>query len=177
MDAPLFGAGISEGDMKDTVVAAMKGILMGLHLDIVETNSDKPWGIEFKISDTHSKRFAELFFKRDDLPAAVWEHPFGPKMLLIEGSKRLSWHVHERKDAFLMVLKGSIDVYASKTDDQTEPAIAPVGMLVHIPELIRHRLGGRGGWSVVAEISRNVFPENPSNDSDERRISDDFGRI
>ena len=51
------------------------------------------------------------------------------------------------------------------------------GSLVHIPELTRHRLGGLENWSIIAEISRNVFPDNPSDDLDERRISDDFGRI
>ncbi len=161
---------------KDDLVLLVQNALAAHHLAISEIKSDKPWGIEFKINENDAPAFLAIFFETTELPSAVLERPFGPKILAIEPSKRLSWHVHERKDAFLRNLQGTLHVYMNPTDEETTPTIAEAGAFVHVPELMRHRLGAVDGWTIVAEISRNVFPNHPSNDADERRISDDFGR-
>ncbi len=162
---------------KEDLATALEQELLVFHIHVAEKRIDKPWGIELKISEADTPLFVETFFKKEELPSAVIEHPFGPKILVIEKSKRLSWHVHERKDAFLKSVQGRLHVYTGPTDDETEPVVTEEGTLIHIPELIRHRLGAIDSPAIVAEISRNVFQNHPSDDADERRIRDDFGRV
>jgi len=164
---------ITKGDMSGKICE----MLSRREINDGEFKLNKPWGIELKVRESFAAVFLDKFFDGAVLPPAVLEKPFGPKILAIEEAKRLSWHVHERKDAFLRVLAGRLHVYTSPTDEEVEPVIAELEELIHIPEQIRHRLGSVGGWSLVAEISRNVFPDRPSNDADERRIKDDFGRV
>ena len=75
---------------KDMALPLIRSELLKMGLDIIETNSQKPWGIEFKVQETQSLFFLETFFERDTLPIEVVHHPFGPKILVIEPSKRLS---------------------------------------------------------------------------------------
>lgn len=140
-------------------------------------NLNKPWGVELQVREDLARVFMNNFFDEGTLPPEVLHQPIGPKLLAIASGKRLSWHVHHRKDAFLRVLAGRLNVYTSPTDDEVEPVPAEVGELIHIPDQIRHRLGSVAGWSLVAEISRNVYPWNPTDEKDERRIKDDFGRV
>ncbi len=136
----------------------------------------KPWGIEFKIQESQASKFLETFFENGSLLQGILLHPAGPKILVIEEFRRLSWHVHERKDAYLRVLRGEVNVYVSWSDIEPRPSKAIAGDLIRIPPLLRHRLGSTDGWAILAEISRDIDPDNPSDDSDERRIADDFGR-
>lgn len=50
------------------------------------------------------------------------------------------------------------------------------GNMVEMELGTRHRLVGLDDWGIVAEIWVHRFPENPSDEEDIRRISDDFGR-
>mgnify|MGYP001566290612 CR=1 FL=1 len=161
---------------KDSVADTVRSAVTALGLTIIEEQLDKPWGVEFKISEAQAKEFLEGFFDADSLPAALVEKPAGPKVLVIEDSRRLSWHVHERKEACLCVLHGVVSVSVSMTDEELQPVLTHKDALIHVPPLIRHRLGSTDGWAILAEIARNVFPNQPSDDFDTRRISDDFGR-
>lgn len=173
----LFGADtLSHVVPKVSVAMLVNSKLVAEGFTIAASNIGKPWGIEYKIKEDHTRKFFEDFFANKTVPADIANHPFGPKILVIEQSKRLSWHVHERKDALLAILHGVVSVYSSPTDEESGPVIESKGALIHIPQLIRHRLGSVYGWSVIAEISRNVFPDHPSDDTDERKINDDFGR-
>ena len=162
---------------KHRAAVVVSFMLTSKGFSIKECNIQKPWGAEIKIAESQARKFLETFFGKNDFPADVADQPVGPKILIIEEDKRLSWHFHERKDAFLKVLAGRVSVYMSIMNKEPEPVFESSGALVHIPELVRHRLGGLNGWAVVAEISRNVFVDRPSDDSDEKRISDDFGRV
>ena len=138
---------------------------------------NKPWGIEFKIHESQAAKFLETFFEKSSRLQEVLLHPVGPKILAIEEFRRLSWHVHERKDAYLRVLRGEVNVYVSWSDLEPRPTKAIAGDLIRIPPLLRHRLGSTNGWAILAEISRDKDPDYPSDDMDERRIADDFGRV
>lgn len=171
-------AGISTQPTKDSAAAALAAELRKLGIRMLTASLDKPWGIECKIVESDTRAFLGAFFTKEELPSSVVSEPYGPKILIIGPSHRLSWHVHERKDAFLKVLHGEALVYTSSTDEQPAAPSSHIvqGGLAHVPERIRHRLEGAGAGVIIAEISRNVFPDHPSDDADERRISDDYGR-
>ena len=143
----------------------------GLHVEHIDEK--KPWGVEIRILPVHTRTFTEKFFSNLDVPRKLCQDPHGPKILLIDEVRRLSWHVHERKNEFLRVLHGNVGVSMSLTDDETPARIhlAEDDEFIHIPPLMRHRLISTSGWAVVAEIS-----DHPSDDADKCRIKDDHGR-
>lgn len=137
----------------------------------------QPWGIEIKLRGNHVRamKFLQRFFS--DLEVAhTLTDPVTPKVLLIQQAHQLSWHVHERKDAFLRILHGQLGISLSPTDEETVPHVHSPGDFVRVPPLMRHRLMSLSGWAVVAEIGRDVVPSRPSDDEDTRRIKDDYGR-
>ena len=144
---------------------------------IKQNDPRKPWGVEIKLRGNHERamKFLDHFF--GDLPIAkTLVNPVTPKILLIANGNRLSWHVHERKDAHLRVLHGHVGVSLSSTDEEPAPRLRIPGEYVHVPPHMRHRLSSLSGWAVVAEIGRDVVPDHPSDDKDTRRIKDDYGR-
>lgn len=167
---------LSKDVAKDIAVSSIGLVLTAKRFVISGSSSNKPWGFELKIQESQAPKFLEAFFGKDSQLKGILFHPVGPKILVIEEFKRLSWHVHERKDAYLRVLRGKVDVYVSWLDAESQPTTAIAGELISIPPLLRHRLGSKDGWAVIAEISRDVDPDHPSDDLDERRIADDFGR-
>ncbi|MFA5854452.1 MAG: hypothetical protein WC866_05230 [Patescibacteria group bacterium] len=141
------------------------------------SNPRKPWGAEIKLrgNPERAMKFLQHFFGDLEIARTLID-PVTPKILLIAQSQRLSWHVHERKDAHLRVLHGQVGVSLSTTDTETTPHIHSSGAYVRVPPLMRHRLSSLSSWAVVAEIGRDVVPEHPSDDRDTRRIKDDYGR-
>lgn len=138
---------------------------------------DKPWGVEINIGMSQLDQFLEnFFFDLTRLPAAIRLNPAGPKVLVIEQGKRLSWHVHEYKDAFLKVKSGRVEVTLSATDEEPRPRVVFAGAEISVPPLMRHRLGSVDGWSVILELSRDGNQSDLVGE-DTRRIKDDFGRI
>jgi mannose-6-phosphate isomerase-like protein (cupin superfamily) len=137
----------------------------------------KPWGAEIKLrgNPERAMKFLQHFFGDLEVAGTLMD-PVTPKILLIAQAQRLSWHVHERKDAHLRVLHGQVGVSLSTTDTETAPRVHSQGAYVHVPPLMRHRLSSLSGWAVVAEIGRDIVPEHPSDDEDTRRIQDDYGR-
>lgn len=167
---------LASHDWKETVSDFLGSELVSGGFEIVLTDITKPWGVEFKIREDQAVQFLEAFFEDALNPSEIRACPAGPKLLVIEQGQRFSWHVHARKEALLTVVRGVVTASLSATDVEPQPLGLAAGEVVHIPAQIRHRLGSRAGWAVVAEISRNVFPDHPSDDQDSRRIEDDYGR-
>ena len=147
----------------------------GFALDTIRTTA-KPWGLEVQVDPAEAHEWIFRFFYHHELPSAALRRPQGPNLMCLAPGKRLSWHVHERKDAHLHVVTGPVSVATSETDVEPEPTIVQERSYLYVPHDIRHRLGGLSTWGVVAEISTHAFPEHPTDESDTRRISDDFGR-
>ncbi len=169
----LFTAAI---DVRDIVDLA-RTRLTSLGFLIRRVDRQKPWGAEIKLRGSQER--AEKFLRKlfDGLPIVeTLSNPVTPKILLIKDACRLSWHVHARKDAHLRVLHGNVGVSMSETDAEPAPTARSPGAYVHVPPNMRHRLSSLSGWSVIAEIGRDVDPEHPSDDRDTRRIQDDYGR-
>lgn len=160
-----------------TLVAFVESALARNNFKTRSIDTEKPWGVEIKLrsSPARATRFLRYAFGDLSIAAALAES-FTPKILLIKDAHRLSWHVHERKDAHLRILHGRVGVSMSSTDKEPVPHIHAPGDYVHVPPLMRHRLASLNGWAVVAEIGCDTIPDRPSDDADMRRIQDDYGR-
>ncbi len=138
--------------------------------------SEKPWGVEVRIDQDQTSDFLARFFEGLDIPDQVTHQPFGPNLMLIEEGHRLSWHYHERKIAFLVILHGSIIATTSQTDRQELETLYASGETILVPAGIRHRLKSTRGWGVVAEIATHHDPAHPTDPTDTVRLEDDYGR-
>jgi len=164
---------------KQENLAKIEPDLANFGVRVASVDPTKPWGVEVAIDIRTTAQFFTLMFRGVLMPKEVIKSPRSPKILLIEQGKRLSWHVHERKEKYLRVRMGSVGLYVSRSDVQ--PSFPTVqgspSEIVCIAPGIRHRLSSLSGWAVVAEISRDIDPKNPSDETDIRRIADDFGRV
>ena len=155
----------------------LRAQLVKRNYSIAEGDLSRPWGGFFRISDKQSASFIAQFFPGVNLPRSTEGATLSPKFLIVEAGKKLSWQVHARRAEFWRVLRGPVAVYRSKTDEQPdEPKIFNNGETIDLPVGTRHRLAGLDGRGVVAEIWIHTNPKKPSDETDIRRIADDFGR-
>ena len=75
-----------------------------------------------------------------------------------------------------MVYRGNVGVVVSDTDDEKEMIKLSEGDQIKLKKEQRHRLIGLDDWSVIAEIWQHTEKDNPSDEDDIVRISDDYGR-
>lgn len=64
----------------------------------------------------------------------------------------------------------------SFTDEQGETEILKTGDIVELAQGERHRLIGLDDYAVIAEIWQHSDSDNPSDEEDIVRVSDDYGR-
>jgi len=88
------------------------------------------------------------------------------KILHIFPGQELSLQMHEERDEFWRVLKGSGSIHIEDRDEQTSE-----GDNFFIPRYAEHRARSGSGELVLLEISFGTFSEN-----DEKRFGDDYGR-
>lgn len=162
---------------KEEVASKFQEDLARMGYNVVEVDFERPWGGFFKIADDQAGRFISEYFDGVDLPKSVEGATLSPKFLIVESGKKLSWQVHERRAEFWRVVDGPVGAFLSQTDEQPdEPMVFQNGETIDMPVGTRHRLAGLGNRGIVAEIWIHTDPNNPSDESDIRRISDDFGR-
>ncbi len=138
---------------------------------------ERPWGGFFIISEESLKNFLSNYFTGVDLPSGFSNLNISPKVLVVAPEKELSWQVHGRRSELWRVIKGPVGVFAGPTDIQPkEMAVYDDEDFVELKLGTRHRLVGMKNWGIVAEIWIHEFPDNPSDENDIRRISDDYGR-
>jgi len=88
------------------------------------------------------------------------------KIITIHAGESLSLQIHERRDEFWRVLKGSGIVHiADKDTDASE------GDTFFVPKNTEHRISGGSEGLSFLEISFGEFEEG-----DEKRIEDQYGR-
>lgn len=143
---------------------------------VEEVNIDKPWGAYWKVSRRQCEQFIETFFpqKKDELEGS--ELSLSPKFLLVAPGKRLSWQYHERRAELWKVVYGDVGVSLSENDTEGEGVIMSTGESVSLGQGVRHRLSGKEGWGLVAEIWVHTDPKNPSDEEDIVRLQDDYAR-
>lgn len=146
--------------------------------EIIEKDNERPWGGYLRVREDQAPKFVNDFYHTIDLPESTQDATLSPKILLFyPGHKRLSWQVHDRRAEFWRVMRGPLEVYLSDSDIQPdEPQIFTNGEVIDMSHGTRHRGAGVDRWAIVAEIWIHTDADNPSDESDIRRISDDFGR-
>ena len=162
---------------KDEIAHSIAQDLANAGLRLIGQDLDRPWGGYFLIDEAQIEEFIDKFFPGDRGHITDNGARLSPKILLIAPGKRLSWQYHDRRQELWKVVTGPVGYYLSDTDTQPDqPLIAPTGKVIHVGRQERHRLGGLDNWAVVAEIWSHTNPAKPSDETDNHRLADDFGR-
>ncbi|HEY5406542.1 MAG TPA: hypothetical protein VIJ92_05635 [Ginsengibacter sp.] len=137
---------------------------------------ERPWGGFFVIAESQALQFKKEFF--GDVPAdkSANSGKLSPKILIVEGNKRLSWQYHHRRSEIWKVIGGVAGVKRSDNDDEGLLETKKVNDLISLKQGERHRLIGLNSWGIIAEIWQHTDPDHPSDEEDIVRVQDDFGR-
>jgi mannose-6-phosphate isomerase len=147
-----------------------------LGFEVVDNDFGRPWGGYFVINEKQAKTFAAHFFPEVNFENLKISGKLSPKILLVQGSQRLSWQYHHRRAEIWKLVGGQAGIVTSPTDDQGLVRQMKIGEVVHLKQGERHRLVGLSGWGMVAEIWQHTDVNNPSDENDIVRVQDDFGR-
>ena len=79
---------------------------------VVGEDLDKPWGAYFVIHPEDTVKFVETYFS-DHKEKFQTAGDLSPKYLIVEGGKRLSWQVHERRGEIWKVVEGPVGAFIS----------------------------------------------------------------
>ncbi|WP_299988832.1 phosphoheptose isomerase [uncultured Pontibacter sp.] len=146
------------------------------HFNISSQDQDRPWGGFFVIDEAQAQDFANTYFDNMSVDELKISGKLSPKILLVAPHKRLSWQYHHRRAEIWKVVKGTVGVVTSDTDEEGELKVLGTGDLITLRQGERHRLVGLDEWGVLAEIWQHTDAANPSNEDDIVRVQDDFGR-
>ena len=98
------------------------------------------------------------------------------KVLIIKPNSKLSWQYHLRRSEIWRVYKGNVGVSKSMDDNQKPMLILKEKDQIELKQGERHRLIGLNDFGVVLELWQHTDPNNPSDENDIVRLSDDYGR-
>jgi len=112
-----------------------------------ESRVDKPWGYEIRW--------------------AITDRYLG-KIIHVNRGEALSLQYHERKDEWLLVREGTVDVELGPLDGKLKTVRMHAGDSVHLPPRIRHR--------VTAVEDTDIFEVSTPEIDDVVRLEDRYGR-
>lgn len=159
------------------VAAPILKTLESDNFQISEQDLSRPWGGFLRIDDHQSAQFIGKYFAGFTLPEWTGSLRKDPKILLVKPGTRLSWQYHDRRGEVWEVIEGPVGVMLSNTDNQpSEHQVFKSGEIVEIPQGTRHRLIGLNIWGIIAEIWVSTNPDHPTDEADNHRLADDFGR-
>ena len=164
---------------KEAVTERIKQRLESSGYDVVEVETQKPWGAYLRIEGAQADAFVEEFFEGLSPTEARRGNPdaeLSPKILIVAPGERLSWQYHYRRaERWKFLTEGSYN--KSMTDEPGDARRAVSGDVVQFDKSERHRLNGlASGYVIVAEIWQHVDAENPSDEADIVRLIDDYKR-
>jgi mannose-6-phosphate isomerase-like protein (cupin superfamily) len=162
--------------IKSEVFEQVKNFILENNITIESTDSNRPWGGFYVISESSLLSFIELFFPDQEIDLSDTNVKLKPKILIIAPQARLSWQYHYRRSELWKVLKGPVGAVLNNSDEQTEIKTYNENDLIEVKTEERHRLVGLESWGIVAEIWRHTDITNLSTEDDIVRVSDDFGR-
>ncbi len=167
-----------ESVSKREIVNEINEHMQAHNYSVVELNDQKPWGAYFRLDNSEADSFVGEFFSGlspQDARLGNDKAELSPKILLVSPNQRLSWQYHNRRaERWTFLTEGSYN--KSLIDDEGELYIAKVGDVVQFAANERHRLVGHAAYTLVAEIWQHADSENPSNEDDIVRLSDDYSR-
>ena len=147
-----------------------------LGFEIISKDFDRPWGGFLVISEEQAQEFADKFFDGIDIKNIKIGGKLSPKILVVKPNSKLSWQYHHRRAEIWKVFKGKVGVSRSFDDNEKPLKKLIIGDQIELKKGERHRLIGLDDFAVIAEIWQHTDPENPSNENDIIRLSDDYGR-
>jgi mannose-6-phosphate isomerase len=162
---------------KNSVLSEVEKYLVASGFRIVAKDFDRPWGGFFVLDEGQAEKFGAVYFPGIQIASLkVSDGKLSPKILMVEGNKRLSWQYHHRRSEIWKLAAGSAGVITSETDEEGALQRLKSGEVIHLQKGQRHRLVGLDGWGMIAEIWQHTDPSHPSDEADIVRVQDDFGR-
>jgi mannose-6-phosphate isomerase-like protein (cupin superfamily) len=164
---------------KEQIVEDIRNKIESNGYTITELDSQRPWGAYFRFSDSSAGQFIEDFFPDLSLSQAKMGNDkaeLSPKILLVMPEQRLSWQYHNRRaERWSFLTNGAYE--KSLTNTESPVQIAHSGDSVQIVAQERHRLiGAPTAYTIVAEIWQHTDSNNLSDENDNYRLQDDYGR-
>ena len=144
--------------------------------EIISKDFQRPWGGFLVISEEQAQEFANKFFDGINVKNIKIGGKLSPKILVVKPNSKLSWQYHHRRAEIWKVFKGEGGVSRSFDDNQNPLIKLVTGDQIRLKKGERHRLIGLSDFAVIAEIWQHTDSNNPSDENDIVRISDDYGR-
>ncbi|MES3016906.1 MAG: phosphoheptose isomerase [Bacteroidota bacterium] len=167
---------MSAEQQKADIFLEIRNILENQNFQIVSEDQSRPWGGFFVLAEDQAQKFADTYFSGIAVEDLKISGKLSPKILIVGPEKRLSWQYHHRRAEIWQVMKGTVGIKRSDTDEEGEVKSYSEGERIILQKGERHRLIGLKDWGIVAEIWQHTDPANPSDESDIVRLQDDFGR-
>ena len=144
--------------------------------EITSKDFHRPWGGFLVISEKQSQEFANKFFDGINVENIKIAGKLSPKILVVKPNSKLSWQYHHRRAEIWKVYRGEVGISRSFDDNQKPLKKFISGDQIKLKKGERHRLIGLNNYAVLAEIWQHTDPNNPSDENDIVRVSDDYGR-
>ena len=161
---------------KSDVFSEVRKVLDSQNFQIVSEDQTRPWGGFFVLAEDQAQKFADTYFNGIAVEDLRISGKLSPKVLIVAPGKRLSWQYHDRRAEIWQVIKGTVGIITSPTDEEGELKEYVPGDRILLGKGLRHRAAGLSDWGIIAEIWQHTDHENPSDESDIVRVEDDFGR-
>ena len=143
---------------------------------IISRDFERPWGGFLVINESQAQDFANKFFDGLNIDLLKTGRKLTPKILIVNPNSKLSWQFHHRRAEIWRVYKGSVGVSKSMNDNEQPMIILNEKDQIELKQGERHRLIGLDDFGVVSEIWQHTDRDNPSDEEDIVRLSDDYGR-
>tara|TARA_Y200000002_G_C22298483_1_gene503530 strand:+ start:44 stop:526 length:483 start_codon:yes stop_codon:yes gene_type:complete len=150
--------------------------IIGFGFEIISKDFKRPWGGFLVINESQAQDFINHFFDGLNIEDLKIGGKLSPKILIINPNSKLSWQYHHRRAEVWRVYKGNIGISKSMDDNEKPMMILKENEQVKLKQGERHRLIGLDNYSVVSEIWQHTDFNNPSDENDIVRISDEYGR-
>ena len=144
--------------------------------EIISRDFERPWGGFLVINESQAQDFANKFFDGLNIDSLKIGGKLSPKILIVNPNSKLSWQYHHRRAEIWRVYKGSVGVSKSMNDNEQPMVILNEKDQIKLKQGERHRLIGLDDFGVVSEIWQHTDRDNPSDEEDIVRLSDDYGR-
>ena len=162
--------------MTNDIFSKTLEILSSKKLNVIDKDTDRPWGGFFVISEDNTQEFSNIYFNGLNTEELKVSGKLSSKILIISPNKRLSWQYHHRRSEIWKVVIGEIKVVTSHDDVERKEKILKEGDEIRLYKGERHRIIGLEDYAVVAEIWIHTDKDNPSDENDIVRVQDDFDR-
>ena len=150
--------------------------IKGLGFDIISKDFERPWGGFLVINEKQVQEFVNKFFDGINIQTLKIGGKLSPKIIIIKPNSKLSWQYHYRREEIWKVFKGKVGISRSHDNEQSPIVKLDEGDEIKLEKGERHRLIGLDNYAVLAEIWQHTDPNNPSDENDIVRLSDDYGR-